>query len=84
MVALRAYSNLMLRDGMLSPHSKILPQSVRATGPYDRHLSVSSLGECLHTCDRAIRVPELTGPACALCSVSWVCHDEEWDIQGRT
>jgi hypothetical protein len=34
--------NLMLRDGMLSPNSKILPYDSRASSPLGRHLSVSS------------------------------------------
>ncbi|KIP01731.1 hypothetical protein PHLGIDRAFT_336839 [Phlebiopsis gigantea 11061_1 CR5-6] len=34
--------SLMLRDGMLSPNSKLLPQPLRASTPLDRHLSVAS------------------------------------------
>ncbi|KAI0088328.1 hypothetical protein BDY19DRAFT_192195 [Irpex rosettiformis] len=41
--------NLMLRDGMLSPQSKILQQPSRATTPFDRHMSLSSTTASLMT-----------------------------------
>ncbi|GJE96292.1 hypothetical protein PsYK624_124860 [Phanerochaete sordida] len=34
--------HLMLREGMLSPHSKLLGKSLRAPTPQDRHLSINS------------------------------------------
>lgn len=34
--------HLMLREGMLSPHSKLLGKSLRAPTPHDRHMSIGS------------------------------------------
>lgn len=36
--------NLMLRDGMLSPYSKLLPQTSRAPSPFDNRASMASHG----------------------------------------
>lgn len=41
------YRNLMLRDGMLSPNSKLLPHSVRVPTPLDRHMSIGSTSKLL-------------------------------------
>ncbi|EKM56774.1 uncharacterized protein PHACADRAFT_207968, partial [Phanerochaete carnosa HHB-10118-sp] len=40
--------HLMLREGVLSPHSKLLGKCLRAPSPQDRHLSMGSISKC-HT-----------------------------------